>query len=363
MKIYLVTRSISGVVGGVERQLGNIAFRLSQSHHDVTILSSDPESPEVFYSNLSQFTLLTYGQGVTRAKSKYVKRLIRQNNIFQLIWKGKPDVIITFMLSGYLVALPSAILTRTPIVLAERNSPEVYKLTRAKKYSLLYFQLMRMASEITIQLASYKGSYPVFLHKKIRVIHNEIMIPFHPKSQGNHARPFTFGFVGRFSYQKQPLRLIESFARHIAAGFDSRLVFFGKGELQEEMEKLISIFCLEDFVEINAPITQVHEIYNSFDALCLPSLWEGFPNVVGEAMMFGVPILGNVNCFGLSDLVTPAVGFLLDFEDTTVDGFATLRDLHESEKLPKNEIMKHINNFQKQDFSKLWDQVVIDATK
>lgn len=363
MKIYLVTRSVSGVVGGVERQLGNIAFRLSQSDHDVSILSSDSESPEVFYSQLSQFPLITYGRGVTQTRLRNVQRLIRQNNFFQLIWHGKPDLIIAFMLSGYLVALPSAILTRTPIVLAERNSPDVYELTRAKKYKLFYFQLMRISSGITVQLAIYKSRYPRFLHRKIKVIHNEIIIPSCTKDQGSSARPFTFGFVGRFSYQKQPIRLIESFARHIADGHDSRLVFFGKGELQPEMERVISFFCLQDIVEIKAPVKQVDEIYDSIDALCLPSLWEGFPNVVGEAMVFGLPILGNVNCFGLSDLVTPDVGFLFDFEDADVDGFATLRALHQCNILNKVEIMKHINELQNQNFSKLWNQVATDATR
>jgi GalNAc-alpha-(1->4)-GalNAc-alpha-(1->3)-diNAcBac-PP-undecaprenol alpha-1,4-N-acetyl-D-galactosaminyltransferase len=363
MKIYLVTRSLSGVVGGVERQLGNIAFRLSQSNHDVSILSSDSESPEVFYTQLRRFPLLTYGQSIDQTTSINIQRLKRQTNFLQLIRHGKPDLIIAFMLSGYLVALPSAMFTRTAIVLAERNSPDVYELTRAKKHKAFYFQLMRISSGITVQLGSYKNRYPKFLQKKIRVIHNEIIVSGDSRNLFKTARPFTFGFVGRFSYQKQPIRLLESFARHIAAGHDSRLVFFGKGELEPEMVKAISLFHLEEYVTIHAPIKAIDDMYNSIDALCLPSLWEGFPNVVGEAMMYGLPTLGNKHCFGLKDLITSKVGLLIDFEDTGFDGFATLRAMFETNDQNKLEIMSHINRLQRFDFVKLWNQVTIDATQ
>jgi glycosyltransferase involved in cell wall biosynthesis len=267
------------------------------------------------------------------------------------------------MLSGYLIALPSAILTRTPIVLAERNSPDVYELTRAKKYKRLYFYLMRFASVITVQLEVYKKRYPEFLQRKIQVIHNEILISPKTGNRIRAVRPFTFGFVGRLCHQKQPIRLLESFARHISAGYDSRLIFFGQGELGVELRSKISHLQLEDLVTISEPIRNLDEIYNLIDALCLPSLWEGFPNVVGEAMTYGLPILGNRNCFGLSELVTERVGLLVDFEDENSDGFLNLISLFRNNQLHKLEIIEHINKLQDHDFVELWNQVTLDATK
>ena len=363
MKIYLVTRSLSGVVGGVERQLGNIALRLSQSNHDVSILSSDPENPEVFYPLLSQFSLLTYGQRLVRKSSTNTQRAKRQISIYRLIQHNKPDLIIAFMLSGYIAALPTAILTRTPIVLAERNSPDVYDLTRAKKYKYIYFLLMQFSAGITVQLDAYKNRYPKFLRSRIKVIYNEIIVSSNESDRGSSQRPFTFGFVGRFSFQKQPVRLIESFARHIAGGNNSHLVFIGKGELELEMRNRISILDLDDHVTILSPIKEITDIYSSMDALCIPSLWEGFPNVVGEAMMYGLPVLGNRDCLGLSDLVTNESGILIDFEDKGVDGFMALRSMTKSNKYSSDVIRKHIGKFQKFDFVELWNQVAIDAIK
>lgn len=363
MKIYLVTRSLSGVVGGVERQLGNIALRLAESNHDVSILSSDAENAEVFYPLLSQFPLLTYGEYVVRKSSTNTQRAKRQIRMYQLIHQNKPDLIIAFMLSGYLVSLPTAILTGTPIVLAERNSPDVYDLTRARKYKFIYFLLMRISNVITVQLDTYKNGYPKFLRSRIKVIYNEIIVSSNQSSQSAAERPFTFGFVGRFSFQKQPVRLIESFARHIARGNNSRLVFIGKGELELEMRNKISILGLENHVTILAPIKEISDIYSTLDALCLPSLWEGFPNVVGEAMLYGLPVLGNRNCLGLDELVTNETGILVDFEDEQVDGFAVLREEIKGNKFHGDVIRQHIGEFQKFNFAMAWNQVVIYATK
>ena len=303
-----MTRSLSEVIGGVERQLGNIARRLSESGHVVTILSSDAEKPKVFYSQLDQFSIKTYGPTVTDSSSLMVQRVQRQRNIFRLIVREKPDLVIGFMLSGFLAALPTSKLVGIPIILAERNSPDVYNLTRAKKFKNLYFQLMRASSGITVQLEIYKSRYPKYLQDRIKVIYNEILVTPSDLNKKKNSRPFTFGFVGRFSYQKQPISLIDSFARHVTEGNDSRLLFIGRGELESEMKKRISDLELGDRVRIMEPLQDLDKIYNSLDVLCIPSLWEGIPNVVGEAMRYGIPILGNQNCLGLSELVSPETG-------------------------------------------------------
>lgn len=363
MKIFLVTRSLSGVVGGVERQLGNIAYRLSQSGHDVSILSSDEEPPALFFAQLSRFPILTYGQGIDDYSPRNSQRAKRQRNFFRLIHMEKPDLIIGFMLSGFLAALPTAAICRTPLVLAERNSPDVYKITLSKKYSKLYFLLMRFSAVITVQLEEYKHGYPTFLQSKIKVIYNEILLrPREPLVQNDRTN-FTFGFVGRFSYQKQPIMLLDSFARHISTGNSSHLIFFGKGELESEIRKRVSFLGIQDYVKLNEPIEDLEKIYTSIDALCLPSLWEGFPNVVGEAMMYGLPVLGNKECLGLSALVSRHTGLLINFEDPNIDGFSMLRALVERNEHIAVEIQTSIRKLQEFNFVELWNEVVSDATR
>lgn len=363
MKIFLVTKNLSGVVGGVERQLGNIAVRLEELGHQVVILSSDTQSPDVFYSLLSNFPLRHYGRESRNPHSKNRERFFRQRAFQKITREEKPDLIIGFMLSGYLVALPSAKSLGVPILLAERNSPDVYNLTRARKFKFLYFQLMRFTSGITVQLNCYVNKYPTYLQRKIKVIYNEIMLT--PKGiEGNRSdQDITFGFVGRFSFQKQPLQLIESFSRHVALGGESKLVFFGKGELEADMRKLIKQNKLERYVQIEQPMKNLDQIYTSIDVLCLPSLWEGFPNVVGEAMAYGRPILGNINCLGLDEIVIENVGVLVDFENSSVDGFEQIKQLISAIPDISTKVENHFRKIQDYNFHLLWDEVVNDAVK
>ena len=362
MKIYLVTRSLSGVVGGVERQLGKIAMRLSESQNEVSILSSDREKPKVFYPLLENFPLITYGDNIASSDSANLQRVKRQANIWNLIRREKPDLIISFMMSGFIVALPSAIVTRTPIVLAERNSPDVYSLTKAKKLKPLYFLIMRASAVITVQLDTYVKRYPKYLRKRIKVIYNEIEIIQQNSNDKAESRPFTFGFVGRFSHQKQPIRLLESFARHISKGNNSRIIFFGNGDLEPKMKDRIFELNIQDYVTIRGPVQDLNKVYGAIDCLCLPSLWEGFPNVVGEAMMYGIPVLGSIGCTGLSDLLANEVGLLVDFENTNNDPFVDLIDFVDGSENLTARIQSQIKSFQELNFTQRWKEVVVDAT-
>ena len=51
-----------------------------------------------------------------------------------------------------------------------------------------------------------------------------------------------------------------------------------------------------DILHIHTPISHVEELYNQYDGFCLPSTYEGFPNVIGEAMSCGIPVLCGDVC-------------------------------------------------------------------
>ena len=52
------------------------------------------------------------------------------------------------------------------------------------------------------------------------------------------------------------------------------------------------------------PRKKLNSLYLKSDLFCLPSLWEGFPNVVGEALAFGLPVVGFRDCSGVKELIT-----------------------------------------------------------
>ena len=50
-------------------------------------------------------------------------------------------------------------------------------------------------------------------------------------------------------------------------------------------------------------VKSVQELYLQTDIFCIPSLYEGFPNSLAEALAHGIPSIGFKNCCGVRDLI------------------------------------------------------------
>ena len=77
-------------------------------------------------------------------------------------------------------------------------------------------------------------------------------------------------------------------------GLKVKFVFLGRGILEEKILEVKSTL-KNSHIEVKGdiPHKQLGEWMNASDALCLPSLMEGCPNVVLEAMACGIPVLAS----------------------------------------------------------------------
>ena len=58
-----------------------------------------------------------------------------------------------------------------------------------------------------------------------------------------------------------------------------------------EIEKVYQQLDIADYMTLHNPNQKIEEEYRKADIFCLPSLFEGYPNVVAEAMSCELPIL------------------------------------------------------------------------
>jgi glycosyltransferase involved in cell wall biosynthesis len=143
----------------------------------------------------------------------------------------------------------------------------------------------------------------------------------------------TFGFAGRMEYGKGPLVLLEAFARAHRTTNEISLRIAGDGPQREEARGLAEALSLNgscSFVGVYSGAAQKSAFMRSIDVLVLPSLAEGTPNSIIEAMAHGLPVIAS-HVGGIPDIVSPETGILVPSGD--VDALtAAMLDLASNEE-------------------------------
>ena len=101
------------------------------------------------------------------------------------------------------------------------------------------------------------------------------------------------GSVGRLMEQKGMAYLLKAFARLARRGGDMKLVIVGDGELRHDLERLAQHLQVGDRVVFTGIRRDIPDFMRLFDVFALPSLWEGQPLTVVEAMAAGKPIVAT----------------------------------------------------------------------
>jgi glycosyltransferase involved in cell wall biosynthesis len=361
MKIAFFVRELNNVMGGMERQMLTIAKSLIDLGHSVTVFSLDQEVPELFYSNLAKgIEFRNIRTGNPSEKQNLTSRIIRQNQVYQEIKKENFDVSVAFMTGAYWYSRIPTFFCGVPLILAERNAPSIYRLTRVRKIRSLLFLSMLLSSAMTVQFPRYAKQYPFYLRHKIRVIPNSVE-PVNRNIQKVEEK-FTYVFAGRFSYQKQPLLLIRAFLRFASDKSDVQLLMFGKGDLASQMLEILAAEDKSHSIIVSEPTEHPGDFLKTADVLCIPSIWEGFPNVLAEALSSGVPALGFSNCDGVSDLIQNGVnGWKLEGDGNIAPLVQLLETSYKS--LVTNEISakrcrESVSPYQRDRVSKQWEDLL-----
>lgn len=101
------------------------------------------------------------------------------------------------------------------------------------------------------------------------------------------------GFIARITLQKDPLTLIKAFGILSKQHPNARLLVVGGGDLEPAVRELVKELNLQSVVFLEAFRTDVPRVLKAMDVFCLPSLWEGLPIGVLEAMAMGKPVVAT----------------------------------------------------------------------
>ena len=313
MRLLFSGRKFDGVAGGVERMIVLLMNAMCDRGHEVTLLTWDKMGAKTYYPLDSRVRWHPLDMGDAMVKAGWMMRLKRMWKIRKLIKTDSPDVVIAFQNGPFVTIALSILGLGIPIVAAVRNAPTRFEHTSSGKYRELIFNSYRLAARITVQMDNYRDFYPNYLKNRIRHIPNPVVKSealASPAGNPSSSERILLN-LGRLSYQKNQATLLKSFAR-IAADFPCwRLRLVGEGEERGRLEGLCRQLELEGRVDFAGAKSDIGGEYSAAHLFCFPSLWEGFPNALAEAMAHGLPVIGYKACAGTNELIQHNINGLL----------------------------------------------------
>jgi glycosyltransferase involved in cell wall biosynthesis len=121
--------------------------------------------------------------------------------------------------------------------------------------------------------------------------------------------------IGRLSPQKNHACLIKAFSI-VRERMQSRLVIIGEGPLRQSLEELARIVCVAEDTWFAGYQNNPYKFLARSTVFVLPSKWEGFPNVLLEAMVCRVPVISTDIDFGPGEMIDHGkTGFLVPNND------------------------------------------------
>ena len=315
--VLFVCRNFHQMAGGVERMSILIMNQMVKRGFRVGLITWDPDHAEPYYPLDDNVVWMKLNLGSPYEAATWKQRLARQFKIRKFARTFKPDVAIGFQVGSFVTAKTAMLGLGIPMIAAERNSPDLFDYVNsgAKMRKRAEFAL-GLANCITIQLESYRQKYAPFLRDKIVTIPNPVGQPALPDFPNEIiSTPKRLLNVGRLSYQKNQHFLIKAFAKIAAQNPSWILTIVGEGEKRAELEALISNLGIDSQVELIGAVNDVELWYGNSTCLVFPSLWEGFPNALVEAMSFGLPAIGLNSTSGVNELIKHGYNGLLSAND------------------------------------------------
>ncbi len=295
---------------------------LAGRNYDVQLLT--------YFDQYDHFLQDVLSRGVNPESITSKRKTARSIAIRRWIRKQECDCVISFLTTPNLMAIFSSIgFPRIPVIVSER-SLDLEKPSITRRFSLKSY---RFADRIVVNSRAQKefidGHFPG-LAKKTQVIVNCVDLQRFCPSDNNTFEHNTIVVPASHRPVKNSLALIR--ALDIAnRQLDSPITidWYGDRHIKDgmptnnskhylEARQLVSDLQIDRFFRFFDPAVDLHEKLPQYSALCLPSLYEGCPNTVCEAMASGIPVLAS----RISDLPDAIANNQLLFNPSDVNSIA-----------------------------------------
>jgi glycosyltransferase involved in cell wall biosynthesis len=230
-----------------------------------------------------------------------------------------PDIVHAQMLGMGIPALAAKKLFGKPYVIWGRGS-DVYLAKKHERFVLR--PAVKNADAVIALTGQMKEKIGEYYKKDAFVIPNGITLDeYVGLSKGNLRAELQMGrsdkviiYIGRLSPVKGVEYLIRAMRLVKDKAPDTKLILIGDGSEREKIQSIIKQLNLEQLIIHlpQVPNKNIPKYAVASDVLVLPSLSEGFPMTILEAMASGLPVV-STRVSGLPEIVKEGInGFLVE---------------------------------------------------
>lgn len=356
-KIAFVIGSLSSS-GGAERVISTLSNELIDKY-EIIIITFVKGTP--FYSINDNIKVIPCRETIVTPTSVFESLKLNYQlvkNVSKIIKTEKVDLAIGFITSANIVAVLAAKLNKIPSIISERNNPMIEDVPRF--WVILRSLVYPKASKVILQTEGVKKFFTKRIkNDKIAILPNPISSDLSLKRKENATKEKIILTVGRLDANKCH-NLILKALKNIDTE-DWKLVIVGSGPKEEELNNYIAENNLANKAEIVGKIKQIDSYYNKAGIFVFTSRTEGFPNVLLEALHFGIPAISTDCNFGPSEIIENGEnGYLIPMNDQgeLEDKLTRLiKNKELREKFSKNAKIS-TKKFQSNAVVEQWDKVI-----
>lgn len=347
--------------GGAEKIVNLLAEHRAALGDEVHVLAFDSRPGGSYFPYGDTVSIETF-EPANRKSKRDSRRVLRR-----LLWLRRrfrelqPDMIVSFLTKTNVLAALASLGLATRLVMSERNNP-------GRQHAHPFWQpaskfLARRASAMVMQTEAALKTLPRGVQGRAAVIPNPCtMVSGKPKTSVDGRRVIA---VGRLDHQKGFDLLLEAFARITPEAPGATLTIFGEGPERKALDAQARTLGIGDRVSLPGITQTPGEWLDAGDIFVLSSRFEGFPNVLVEALAGGFAAIAFDCPWGPSSILSNGVnGILVPPEDVNRLAEAMKSLLNDAER--RNALRKaapeSVGRFSLPSVLSQWDEVITEVT-
>ncbi|MBI5740615.1 MAG: glycosyltransferase [Nitrospirae bacterium] len=298
-------------VGGAEEHLLTILRNLNPEEYRPTVLCIRDKGEigrEIEGMGIDVISLNRDSKAADVRIIKDILKVMRKQNI---------SLVHTHLYHANMYGRTAAFLAEVPVVSTEHNAYPKYKFKRR----IVNWLLAKRTGKIVAVSDAVKNHIVArdwITPTKVEVIHNAVDISRFDSVTRETSRQklciapesLVIGTVGRLIEQKGHIYLIEALHAVREAVPQIKLVLAGSGTLETSLKNEVSAKGLDEHVMFLGQRRDIPDILKAMDIFVLPSLWEGLPMVLLEAMASGLPIVAT-SVSGVTEIVRDEINGII----------------------------------------------------